>query len=93
MREIQIFYLTGCPYCDSARQAAAELMAETPAYRALTLRWVEENEEAALADSYDYYRVPSLFYGRDKLYECSQLHGYGAIKAHLKAAFDRVLAA
>ena len=39
MREIQIFYLTGCPYCDSARQAAAELMAETPAYRALRRPW------------------------------------------------------
>ena len=58
MREIEIFYLTGCPYCSNARRAVAELMAEEPAYGALQLRWIEENEEPTLADSRDYYRVP-----------------------------------
>ena len=92
MREIEIFYLTGCPYCDNARRAVAELMQEESAYRDLALRWIEENEEKALADSYDYYRVPSVFFEGDKLYECSPRHGYGAIKAHLRAAFDQALA-
>ena len=92
MPEIEIFYLTGCPYCNNARKAVAELLAEEPAYGALVLRWIEENEEPALADSRDYYRVPSVFYEGDKLYECSPFQGYEAIKAHLKAAFDRVLA-
>ena len=93
MREIEIFYLTGCPYCDNARRAVAELMQEESAYRDLALRWIEENEEKALADSYDYYRVPSVFFRGDKLYECSPLHGYDAIKAHIKAVFDQALAA
>ena len=91
MREIEIFYLTGCPYCDHARRAVAELQREDPAYQALSLRWIEENQEPALADSYDYYRVPSLFYEGTKLYECSPLHGYEAVKAHIKSAFDQVL--
>ena len=91
MNEIEIFYLKGCPYCDSAWKAVRELLAETPAYGALSLRWIEENEEAELASSRDYYRVPSLFFEGDKLYECSPLHGYAAIKAHLKSAFDRAL--
>ena len=93
MREIEIFYLTGCPYCDNARRAVAELMQEESASRGLALRWIEENEEKALADSYDYYRVPSVFFRGDKLYECSPLHGYEAIKEHFRAAFDRALAA
>ena len=93
MDGIEIFYLKGCPYCDNARRAVAELMQEESAYRGLALRWIEENEEKALADSYDYYRVPSVFYRGDKLYECSPLHGYEAIKEHLRAAFDRALAA
>ena len=92
MREIEIFYLTGCPYCVNARRAAAELLEENPAYGALALRWIEENEEPELADSRDYFRVPSLFYEGDKLYECSPLHSYGAIKAHIRDAFDRALA-
>ena len=92
MHEIEIFYLTGCPYCNHARKAVAELLAEEPAYGALALRWIEENEEPALADGRDYYRVPSVFYEGDKLYECSPFQGYETIKTHLKAAFDRVLA-
>ena len=92
MHEIEIFYLTGCPYCRHARRAAAELMAEEPAYGALRLRWIEENEEAELANCRDYDRVPSVFYGGDKLYECAPFQGYETIKAHLKAAFDRALA-
>lgn len=93
MHEIEIFYLRGCPYCENARRAVAELLREEPAYEALRLRWIEENEEAALADSYDYFRVPSVFHHGDKLYECSPLHGYEAIKEHLRAAFDRALTA
>lgn len=93
MNEIEIFYLTGCPYCENAKRAVAELVQEEPAYRALALRWIEENEEPQLADSRDYYRVPSVFYNGDKLYECSPFHGYETIKARIRAAFDRVLAA
>ncbi len=93
MREIEIFYLTGCPYCNNARKAAAELLQENPAYQALTLRWIEENQEKDLADSYDYYRVPSVFYRGEKLYECSPLQGYETIKARIQAAFDQVLGA
>ena len=92
MHEIEIFYLKGCPYCDKARQAAAELLREEPAYGALTIRWIEENEEPELANSRDYYRVPSVFHEGDKLYECSPLHGSGTIKTRLKTAFDLVLA-
>ena len=61
MDEIEIFYLRGCPYCENAKRAVAELLRTEPVYGALTLRWIEENEEKALADSHDYYRVPSVF--------------------------------
>lgn len=92
MREIEIFYLTGCPYCVNARKAVEELLAEDPAYQALSLRWIEENEEQDLANCRDYYRVPSLFYNGDKLYECSPFQGYKVIKTHIRAAFDQALA-
>ena len=92
MCEIEIFYLIGCPYCNNARKAVAELLKEDPAYQALSLRWIEENEEADLANSRDYYRVPSPFYQGDKLYECAPFQGYETIKAHIREAFDRALA-
>ena len=93
MPEIEIFYLTGCPYCEHAKRAVSELMNEDRSYENLTLRWIEENEEKELADSRDYYRVPSLFFQGEKLYECSPLQGYEAIKAGIREAFDRVLEA
>ena len=92
MPEIEIFYLTGCPYCKNARKAVEELLREEPAYGALPHRWIEENEEKALADSRDYFRVPSVFYAGDKLYEASPLQGYESIRESLRAAFDRALA-
>ena len=63
MKEIEIFYLAGCPYCKNARKAIAELTEENPAYAGIGLRWIEESEEPALADARDYYSVPSLFFG------------------------------
>ena len=41
MKELEIFYLTGCPYCRHARMAVEELLAENPAYSELSLRWIE----------------------------------------------------
>ncbi len=92
MAKLTVFYLKNCPYCRKARQAAAELLAEAPErYRAVELDWIEESENAALADRYDYYRVPSIFMGGEKLYECSPTHDRAEIKAHFKAAFERAI--
>ena len=91
MKEIEIFYLAGCPYCRNARKAIDELTAENAAYAALPLRWIEESRERELADSRDYYYVPTLYHEGEKLYECSPRDGYEAIKDSIKAAFDKVL--
>ena len=91
MKEIEIFYLPGCPYCKSARTAIEELTAENPAYAALPLRWINEQTERALADSRDYYYVPTFYHNGEKLYECSPRDDRAAIKAHIKAVFDKAL--
>lgn len=93
MKEIEIFYLRSCPYCKNARRAIDELCAENPAYQDLSLRWIEESEQPALAAARDYYSVPCLFTGSEKLYEAHFTHSYGVIKQHIRDAFDRVLAA
>ncbi len=93
MKDIEIFYLNGCPYCMKARKAIAELQAENAAYAGLGLKWIEENEDPETADSLDYYNVPSLFFGEEKLYEAKPLHSYEMIKENIRKAFDRVLSA
>ena len=93
MKEIEIFYLTSCPYCRSARRAVDELRVENPAYASLDLNWIEESEQPELAESRDYYSVPSLFFEGRKLYEAHFTHSYDVIKESIRKAFDRVLSA
>ena len=90
MEKLTIFYLEGCPYCRNAMRAVKELEAEL-GFDADRLEWVEERKNAALADRYDYYRVPSVFSGERKLYECSPADDYDAIKQNLKRAFAQAL--
>lgn len=93
MKEIELFYLSHCPYCIKARKAVDELMAETPAFAGLHVKWIEENEEPELAASRDYYRVPSLFFRGRKLYEASPADDYDAIKGNIRSAFTAALEA
>ena len=93
MKEIEIFYLKGCPYCMKARKAVGELQDEIPAYAGIGIKWIEESENPEIADSRDYYNVPSLFFKGEKLYEAKPLHGYETIKENIRSAFDRVLSA
>ena len=91
MKKLTVFYLEDCPYCVTARQALAELRAEEPAFAAAEVEWIEESRQPELADRYDYYRVPSVFLGEEKLYEASPLHGHDTIKKHLRDALDRAI--
>ena len=91
-KEIVLFYLSGCPYCRKAKKAIDELLEETPAYSAISIRWIEESLEPELAACYDYYNVPTIYYEGYKLYEAKPFHDYDTIKDSIRKAFDSVLA-
>jgi len=88
MKELTLFYLRDCPYCVNARRALHELEQEDPAYGEIPIRWIEESEQKTLADSYDYYYVPSVFLGAEKLWEARPADGYAAIRRKLRQALD-----
>ena len=67
--KITIFEVSGCPYCRQERQIIEELIKEHPEYGDLTIERIDEALEPGLADQYDYYYVPSIFAGEEKLYE------------------------
>ncbi|MBP5465955.1 MAG: thioredoxin family protein [Clostridia bacterium] len=91
MIKLLIFYLEGCPYCRNAREAVKELQSENPVYQSAKIEWIEENESPEIANEYDYYRVPSIFCGKNKLYECSPTDDYNIIKKNIDNAFKFVL--
>ena len=93
MKTVELFYLPGCPYCIKARKAISELKEENPAYADIIVQWIDESEQAEYADSKDYYFVPTVFFGDEKLYEAHPSQHSREIKASIRAALDKVLAA
>lgn len=91
MKKITMFYLEECPFCNKAKKAMEELMNENEEYKKLDIEQIEESENVALAENYDYYAVPSLFIGKDKYYECTIYDDYDKIKANFKRVFDEAL--
>ena len=69
MKELTVFFFPVCPYCRQAFRWHEEIFREHPEYKNVPLRLIDEHKEAALADSYDYWYVPTYFLGKEKLGE------------------------
>jgi len=85
------FVLAGCPYCKMAREVLAELYDERPEFAAIEIGVIDESAQSVLADEYDYYRVPSFFNGKEKLYEANPLWPHSEVKRRLEEMLDAVL--
>jgi len=83
--KLTLFILRDCPFCKRALQYIDELKEEHPEYKAIELNIVDEQEQKALADSYDYYYVPTFYLGEKKLHEG------GIYKNEVKDLFEAVL--
>lgn len=86
MQPIILFYMEHCPYCEAARRALDALYEKEPSYRTIPIEWVEENRARERAARYDYYYVPSAFFGGQKLFEARPGDGYARLYALLEAA-------
>ena len=91
MKEIEVFYLTGCPYCHNARRAVEELKTADPSFTSLPLRWIDESRERELADSRDYYYVPTMYIDGVKQYECAPGQNYEVIRENIRRVFEQAL--
>ena len=69
MKQVLYFYMNGCPYCRQASGWMDELMREHPEYANIPLRRVEEREERAYANGFDYYLVPTFYVAGVKVHE------------------------
>ena len=85
------FVLARCPYCLQARELIEELRAERPELASIELEIIDEARHPALAERYDYYRVPSFFLGERKLYEADPLWDRAEAKRRLGEMFDLAL--
>ena len=61
MKRVQLFYLKNCPFCKKALRYIEEAKAAYPELQPIEIELVEESEEPAVADQYDYYYVPTFY--------------------------------
>ena len=92
MKKITMFYLIHCPYCRQASRAIDELTAENPAYGDIEIDYVEESMQPSVAEQYDYYYVPTMFFGKEKQYEARPGESYEECKTNVRRVFDAALA-
>ena len=69
MKDILFFYMPGCPHCRKAEKLIAELLAEHPQWKEITINRVDETANPAYADQFDYYYVPTFYVDGQKLHE------------------------
>ena len=69
MKPVTMFFLPTCPHCVNAFSMIEELKAKYPELASINITTVNEKEETALAESYDYYYVPTYYVDDDKLHE------------------------
>ena len=92
MKKVTCFYLEKCPYCIQAKKALDELIDENPDYGQVEIDWIEESRNPEIIDQYDYYATPSMFIGKEKLYEAYLFETDEECKAHVKGVLDQALA-
>ncbi|RGC47789.1 glutaredoxin family protein [Absiella sp. AM29-15] len=85
MKKITMMYLKGCPYCKQAMNWMEELKQEQPVYQDINITYIEESEQPQLADTLDYWYVPTYFVDGIKKHEGA------ATKDKIKAVFDAAL--
>ena len=85
---VTMFFQPGCPYCRRADKIISELLNEHPEYKNVTVKKINELAEPALADKYDYWRVPSFFSGDKKLYEASPLDSAEKMRDAINGIFE-----
>ena len=83
--KLTLFILRDCPFCKRALKYIDELKEEHPEYKAIELNIIDEEEQKELADSYDYYYVPTFYLGEKKLHEG------GIYKNEVEDLFETVL--
>jgi thioredoxin 1 len=69
MKKILMFTMASCPYCQNAHRWMNELLKEHPEYKEIEIEIIDEVEQPELADTYDYYYVPTYYVDGTKVHE------------------------
>ena len=66
-----MFTMASCPYCRRAHGYMDDLYTKHPEYKQIPIEIIDEVKHPDIADTYDYYFVPTYFVGDKKIHEGS----------------------
>lgn len=69
MKPVKLFYLRTCPFCKKALRYIEEARAAHPELEAVEIEMIEESDEPDVADTFDYYYVPTFYVDGVKVHE------------------------
>ena len=69
MKEITLFMMETCPFCQQAFRWMDEVVTEHPEYRTIPVRRIDERFDADYANQFDYYLVPTFYIDGEKVHE------------------------
>ncbi len=84
MKNLKLFYQPQCPFCKKALRYIDELQ-ERPEYRDIKIEMIDELAQPELADTYDYYYVPTFYIDEQKVHEG------GVFPDEVEAIFKKVI--
>ena len=69
MTPVKLFYLQSCPFSKKALRYSEEAKAAHPELAAVNIEMIEESEQPDVADTFDYYYVPTFYVDGVKVHE------------------------
>ncbi|MCM1151748.1 MAG: thioredoxin family protein [Alistipes sp.] len=69
MKSVKLFYLRNCPFCKRALQYIDDTKAAHPELAPVDVEMIEESEDPEVAESFDYYYVPTFYVDGVKVHE------------------------
>ncbi|MBQ2008078.1 MAG: thioredoxin [Alistipes sp.] len=69
MKEVKLFYLRECPFCKKAFRYIQQAKEKYPELAQVEIELIEESEQVEVANSYDYYYVPTFYVAGEKVHE------------------------
>lgn len=91
MKKITAFEYEGCPYCEQGKKAIDELIKENPEYGKIEIEWIEEHEHPEIIANYNYQATPSMFIGKEKLYEAHLYETFEECKENIRKVFEKAV--
>ena len=62
-----MFYLRECPFCKKAFRYIQQAKEKYPELAQVEIELIEESEQVEVANSYDYYYVPTFYVAGEKV--------------------------